>query len=456
MNTSQAQFEPSHLDAWQQTCQKLREQNSNLELYEHFSPKLDSTGYPPSFFQQWDSRDSNKKSPRRAAESVIVSVRAVLRTVALWLVVRPLRSRFVKRLNKTRYLEVNTEWGTRRRKQITVQDTPRIITDVNFEFLKSHDLRAFASNRSDATPFFCSLSYLSLRDIFVSVLAGIRISIADRDIGLPQNNVGRTINNILKGRALSSVMRRHNRIVVCLFWENRGFQNFLAESFPCRVIFFSLGDEGAFGPVFLNHMQRQLANTCFFSSARMMDLVSSRFTGDQAQAATIRGLSLRDGPFADSISKLEVNEVKMPVNAEICFLQSHSDFSAERLKKLRSLGSIAQVMFHPEFRGSKDGLRVWQARDDRSLMNVYFVFAGVTTSAYQCWLSFCNIAFLRLGDDPNCLADLGVSEVSVLDLEQGWHRGELSSLFTRRKIDEKNSTDQIRIFQDLDSLLAGT
>jgi hypothetical protein len=51
-----------------------------------------------------------------------------------------------------------------------------------------------------------------------------------------------------------------------LFWENRGWQNFLAKKDPDKIIFICSGFEGYAGPIYSNNKFMEFQNTIYFES----------------------------------------------------------------------------------------------------------------------------------------------------------------------------------------------
>lgn len=420
--------------------------------YAYFAPSLDSMGYPPAGSVVRKAAIPQSSRLVGTIGAVAKGARSCVRIVYWWSRLRRKRSVFLWKLDHAKVVEFGHAWEPSRRKRVRSRNSRNVVVDLNFAFLNKRALEALRLEKNQEPPFICSLALLRFSDLLATVVQGTAVALSDLNKCMSDDPIGVTIANLLKYRAVSIYMSKFRELALCLFWENRGYQNRIADDFPERTYFFVVGDEGKLGPVFLNHRDHRFKCRAFFSSRRMFKLVGNRFTPDRSHPETLVDLSLTSGPLASLIKPSSPVDNSSRKAVRFCFLQSHADFDSSRLSRLATIGPELVVLVHPEFSDLAEGLIRFRSDVHYFTSTTVFLFSDVTTSAYQCWMAGYEIAHVDLGGGNNFLADLGVVQYTISDLREACQPGQ-NKTFSRRPTNSLRVIQgAICVHQDLESM----
>lgn len=421
--------------------------------YQYFAPQCD---YPIHHFKESTNgvaAVAAPKGPYRLVVAIARGFHSIVLILYRWFRLRSLHSVFAEELGSSDIVEFGHDWRDSRRKRVSCNGSRALVIDLNFAFFDKAALGAIRCGQGKKTPFVCSIALLRFSDIVKAIIEGTRIALPDLDQCVVQDPIGATISNLLKYRSIASYMNRFPHLLLCLFWENRGFQNCIADEFPERTCLFVVGDQGKGGTIYLNHRSHRFRCRAFFSSYRMFRLVGSRFPPERSRPETLVDLSLASGSLSRLLQPSSFVDDPRRTSPRYCFLQSHADFNFDRLSKLSVIGPDLVVLPHPEFLGRAHGFVSFDPDLHYFSQSTVFLFSDVTSSAYQCWLAGYNIAYVEMGSGNNCLADLNVGTFSISNLAEDADPLEAYDLFNELSLDLRLREGFICLHQDLESLL---
>lgn len=246
------------------------ESNPVSEKHMHLSPVISSLGYPPTSFRSWIN--CSRFNIGNFTKEILLIPIIVVRQWALLLRLRSCRNLFLSRLQNPdlTFIQSQHEISVKPRKTIDEIEGVKVLNDLNLSFctLRNRDSLIHFEN------YICSFSFVSHGEFLGSVISSLGVLFRDLK-KVPQllsNERGcyrRILADCLKVasfEAIEKVSVSEKKYVI--FWENRGWQNYLGKNYPEKIVFISLGYEGYVGPTYINYrfMKGQMLCKSFFSS----------------------------------------------------------------------------------------------------------------------------------------------------------------------------------------------
>lgn len=385
---------------WDAYCRRLRSE-SPFQEYEFFSPCLDSYGLPPDHFSHFMRRQTQVAMAQNLLLFSIDFVRTFMQLLTLQWRIRGLGQHSQDRLASAQWVTYTHDFTRNRRKSTNVGDHQDAVFDVNPSFITRDFRRAFMMDDS----LVASIALLSKTQFVRAMWFTLRILWQDKRRHVGRDPAARTYFGLLKAYSLSQLLRNNSHIRLAIFWESRGFENWVAHHFRDQVMALIVGTQGTLGTTCVNHRQMGLPIRSFFNSFWAFQLLGNKFKDGAPVYATLSDL------------QLEVEPQAAPQNwrsPSFIYVQSHQDFAHFNLPHLQRLFPDLLVAYHPEFKGKR-----MQAIDLRTALthsgekSPTFLFSGVSTAAYQVLLAKRPLVHVSNFFECNFLAPLGVPSIQA-------------------------------------------
>ena len=393
---------PSESDwiMWDAYCTRLRSE-SPIEEYDYLSPCLDSYGLPPDHFSNFLRQRTQIAMARNLLLFSFDFVRTCMQSLTLQWRIRGLGKHSQDRLASAQWVTYTHDLTQNRRKSTKVGSQQHAVFDVNPSFI-TRDFRHVCMMDDSLV---ASIALLSKAQFVRAMWFTLRILWQDKRRRLGRAPATRTYFGLLKAWSLSELLRKNSHVRLAIFWESRGFENWVARHFSDQVMALIVGTQGTLGTTFVNHRQMGLPIRSFFNNSWAFKLLHNKFKDGAAVYATLRDLQLEFEPQA------------APPNwrsPSFIYVQSHQDFAHFNLSRLVELFPDLLVAYHPEFQGKRvQAIDLRTALTQSGAKSPTFLFSGVSTAAYQVLLARRPLVHVSNFFECNFLAPLGVPSVQA-------------------------------------------
>ncbi len=397
---------------WNDECdRRIKEGRKKQNLYLHYSPALDSLGYPPDYCVHWSQKQSTQSVVIGILRTALETLMCCVTLTILYILTRGLRDITNSQLAKSQWLQIIYDLKPERRKNVgTVCGV--LTNELNPSFFSLEGARRIRQSHDSEVIVSC-LALLTLREFIQVFKVGWSVAAIDWRRRTGPRAVTRAVINLLKAEAIATALDRHNNLRLMLYWENRGYENHLASRFPNRTVLIVIGVEGEYGPTYINHPRQKFECHAFVNSRWEKHLLGHRFAEGMLIPRTLEKFSLDlPTPRRDSTLGAVVNQAACR-SPRVVYVQTTDDFGrAESLAKQADELDF-RVLYHPEYRGDKSAavnlVDVLSADDPSDLV---FVFSSVSTLPYQLLQARYVVLHDESGGKCNFISGFGVRSVA--------------------------------------------
>lgn len=315
------------------------------KIHIHLSPIISSLGYPPTSFKNWLNH-TGINIPNLLKEIFKIPI-VILYYCFLFITLKYYKKIFSSRLqhSNSNFIQSQHEISAHPRKSIEEIKGLNVMNDLNLSFFEFKTRNRLL----DLDNYICSLSFVSCAVFLKCVIQSIRFLIIDlikapRLFSNEHRCYRRILTDYLKIVSFQALVRLAPKKHYIIFWENRGWQNYLGEIYSKEIILIQLGYEGYVGPTYVNYrfMKKQIHCKIFFNTL-FAKKTSHRFPNNYLMTlpSSFEDFNIEGINHHSDVSK----------NMEIFLLLSNYENSDENFKLLVNLVLSNENLFirpHPE------------------------------------------------------------------------------------------------------------
>ena len=233
-----------------------------------FSSVFNSTGYPSNSFICFVN---NRKISYQSLFKSFLTIPYYFIVRFIQLLIGKVYSNNLANLSNEngKLFQVQHEISNSPRKNLNEIEGVNAINDFNLSFLSFRNILKLKAKPN----YICSFYLVDILNFLKVFNRSCKYFFADllrapRALSVENNAFGRVFDDLLKVEAFQALYNVNPAIIYVVFWENRGWQNYLAINYPENLIFVQLGYEGIAGPTFMNHddLKGVLKSKFYFSN----------------------------------------------------------------------------------------------------------------------------------------------------------------------------------------------